>query len=132
YPKVKVNPVSQQVVHVWDGDRNSMTANIIFDKGDLPVGISDPTVRERFSFSVSPNPCQLQTNIHFHFDREAVVSASMFDLSGRQVWAMPAQTFANGSHTVILNTSQLEPACYIVQLHTDNAVGFQRIIVTPR
>jgi hypothetical protein len=132
FPKVKVNPVTNQVVHVWDGHRSTMITNATFDKGDLYVGMADAAVAERFSFSVSPNPCQSQANLSFSLDREVVVAASLYDLSGRQVWALPSQLLSNGSHTVRLNTENLEPGCYIVQLSAGNSAGFQRIVVTPR
>ena len=131
FPKVKFNPVSQQVVHVWDSHRTTMICNATFDKNNLPVGISNATTPERFSFSVSPNPCKSQTNISFNLDREGNVSLLMFDLSGRQVLTIPSQLFSLGSHRYELNTGTLKPGCYIVQLQAGNAFGIQRIIVMP-
>ena len=131
FPQVKFNAVSQQVVHVWDGHITPTICNATFDKNNLPVGISNASGPEHFAFSVSPNPCQSQTSLTFQLNRDEIVSASMFDLSGRQVWTMLSQSFSAGEHRFEMNTSTLKPGCYVIRLHSGSAEGFQRIVVIP-
>jgi hypothetical protein len=131
FPKVKVNPVTQQLVHVWDSQRSAMIANATFDKSDFAVSTPEVTAANKFTFSAFPNPFRIQTNLAFNLNNEEVVSASVYDLSGRQVLNIPAQSYPAGNQKIELNMNSLEPACYIVQLHAGKEVGFQRIVVIP-
>jgi hypothetical protein len=88
-PKVKVNPVTQQLVHVWDSQRSAMIANATFDKSDFAVSTPEVITADKFTFSAFPNPCRIQTNLTFDLNNGEVVSASVYDLSGRQVLTIP-------------------------------------------
>ncbi|MEI7980887.1 MAG: T9SS type A sorting domain-containing protein, partial [Bacteroidota bacterium] len=129
FPKVKVNPVSQEVIHVWDGDLTATRTNATFDKSYVPVGVQDAAEPSKFSFNVSPNPSQGQADISFSLSRDELVYANLYDLSGRQVFAIAPQNFSSGNHRIRLNADQLEPACYIVQLHCGSVVATQRMII---
>jgi hypothetical protein len=131
FPKVKVNPVSQEVVNVWDSDLTAIRTNVAFDKSSLPVGITEQSPSVKLLFSVSPNPCRAMTKISFFMNREDMVSASLFDISGRQLWTIPPQDFTAGNHTIELNTSPLKPACYLIQVRCGSTAGTQQILVMP-
>ena len=131
FPKVKINPVSQEVVHVWDGDLTAVRTNSTFDKTYLPVGIPEKASQKRLGFNVSPNPCKNRTEISFNHDKEEMVSVDVYDLSGRLVWANPPQETQAGGHRIMVNTNNLNPGCYLVRLKVGAATGFQWIVVMP-
>ena len=131
YPKVKFNAGTMELVHVWDGQRDAFTANATFDKSFFGVGIPDAASPSLFSFSISPNPCQAQSKLSFNLDCEELVSASIYDLAGRMVLSVPSEFLSSGNHSILLNTSNLVPACYVVKFLAGKKVGFQRLIVIP-
>jgi hypothetical protein len=131
FPRVRVNAFSGQVVNVWNSLRSSMIANATFDLSDIPVGIMDTPPSKQFYFSVSPNPCHNQAILTFSLGLEEVVSVSVYDFMGRSVSVIPSQRFAAGSNQLTIHLDQLEPACYLVQVHAGSVAGFQRLIVLP-
>ncbi len=131
FPKVRVNTVSQQVVNVWSSQRSSTFANSTFDRSDYAVGTAEVPAVEKFNFTLGPNPCKLETNISFTLVTEAAVNISVFDLSGRLVAEIPFRSYPEGRNQILLNTSALAPACYLIQIQAGNDRATKRLIVTP-
>jgi hypothetical protein len=129
FPRVKVNPVTSQVVNVWNSQRDAMTANATFDLSDFPVGIQDAPTPEKFSFSISPNPCHGQATLTFNSTGEEAVSVNVYDLLGNKVSEVPSQTYPSGSNRVNIPADQLQPACYLVQVRSGSNAEVKRLIV---
>jgi hypothetical protein len=81
-------------------------------KTTVMTGISSPsTIVPRSSFAVSPNPCRAATTVSLASPLIVPASLGVYDASGRLV-----RSFAVGTSSFVLRTSDLEPGTYFVRL----------------
>jgi len=78
---------------------------------------------------VSPNPVTYRATIEFHVPDSSHGLLTLFDVTGRDLCALPGNPFPPGNHQVILKTSGLHEGVYFVTLCTDIQRIVQKVVV---
>ncbi len=63
-----------------------------------------------------PNPANNQTNILFNINKTTEISISLTDMMGKEILQIPAQTFLNGNHNVLINCQNFSAGMYFCTL----------------
>jgi len=74
-----------------------------------------------------PNPFKEETIIRFDLDKAAKVDIQLLDVQGRHIKSLPIQSYSPGSHELILETAELSPGIYLLQMRMENQIQLRRI-----
>jgi len=87
---------------------------------------------ERFAIeSVSPNPFNGTTTIHFTLDQPSLIRLTAYDLSGRAVSTIYAGMETPGAHVKEWNASELATGLYLIKLESaDGQVEVAKALLT--
>jgi len=99
--------------------------------GFLAAGISSteaPPALAGDELILSPNPTRTGAYLDFNLIRDAEFQISVYDMSGRAVTSLKEQAHTGGQRAYI-NTSQLKPGTYVVQLVAGGSVAATRLMV---
>ena len=101
---------------------------------EIPVAVEDAfdTLPDRFRLSGNyPNPFNPVTTVQFDLPAAADVSVAVFDLLGREVLAIPAQTMESGpSQTIRVEAGDLASGIYLYQVRAE--MGSRTLVETGR
>ena len=92
-----------------------------------PTGINE--VSALSGFTVFPNPLNEKTTISIGLTESAVVSYSVYNVLGAEVYSENAGTLASGNHEFVLNASNLSSGLYYINLMVDNHLVTKKITV---
>ena len=79
-----------------------------------------------------PNPFNPVTSIQLTLDRTAVVDVEIYDLLGRKLRSLPAETFAAGPATIRISADGLSSGMLLYKVRAQSVVGQQTLIRTGR
>lgn len=82
--------------------------------------------------SFSPNPSDENTSLSFLLTRSGNATISVYDIAGREMLEPVKQEFAAGKQKVILDTRNLSPGIYLVQINVSGQTVNSRMLVTHR
>ena len=82
--------------------------------GGPPSGVSNDPVQTGFSMAVFPNPADNVLNVSLKGATESGVEARLYDVTGKQVSAMPLH-----DNNAVFNVSGIAPGCYVVGCYKD-------------
>ena len=92
---------------------------------EIPVSVDDGPNERPESFRLDgnfPNPFNPTTTVQFDLPATADVSIAVFDLLGRQVLEIPAQTLEAGSaHAIRIDAGSLASGIYLYQVRAEMA-----------
>ncbi len=80
------------------------------------------------SLTAYPNPARGQTNLRFSIERDAAVTLSVFDLSGRVIYSVDRGQLAPGQYDAALSFAGLSTGIYRVVLST--SIGITSTMVS--
>jgi hypothetical protein len=79
-------------------------------------------------FAIAPNPATNSTVLSINLNQEAEIGLSIIDMSGK-VLAERNYGNLNGSSTISLNTSNLNPGVYFVNLTVNGESLVKRLVI---
>ncbi|MFA6151675.1 MAG: T9SS type A sorting domain-containing protein [Chitinophagaceae bacterium] len=79
--------------------------------------------------AIYPNPVKNQFTISLNLKSAAKVTATLYDISGREIKSLIAQNFSGGSHSQQIDIKNLPAGTYLVKITADNTTVTQKIIV---
>jgi hypothetical protein len=82
----------------------------------ISVGVDEGTVAQTGN-SIVPNPAQTSATVHFTAEQGTNVRISIYDAVGAVI-AEYSMTAVDGANSFALNTSELMPGAYYIQVHT--------------
>lgn len=91
------------------------------------VGLED--IQANANLAVFPNPTQDKVNISFELNKEAVFSAIVYDVSGRQVKQLGNQNYASGKHNIIWDASTYPSGLYYCHITIGNESVVEKVSV---
>ena len=113
-PRLDFNKTDGNVVFAWNDSGESM---IEFYLGSVSIDeVSMESVSELLLF---PNPATDHVNIAFNSISEQVLQLAVYDLNGKQVYAMESQVL-QGENLININTDNLTQGQYVVMVSSVN------------
>lgn len=113
------------VILIRNSDGLVLNSNIM----SVPVGISDVASGIEH-FNIYPNPASTNATLKFTLTERSEISMVITDAIGRTVKLQAAETFAAGTHTLGINTTELAPGLYNVTIQTEKGKLSKRLSVT--
>jgi hypothetical protein len=90
---------------------------------------SETIKEEEIGLSIFPNPFDGSFSVQFEIPAQALVSLSLSDAYGRQVFQPFSQkSFDAGEHTIQMENLQLPPGIYYLELKTPSARWVQKLV----
>lgn len=86
----------------------------------LITGITDKLKKDEIKLKVFPNPTSSDASIVFQVNQKQFLQISLCDMQGKVIKKIAAQLFAEGEHTMQINTSDISPGSYLIQVETKN------------
>jgi len=84
---------------------------------------------DNIRLSASPNPFNPATNISYTIISEAEISLKIYDVSGREVFAVSQGNQRPGSYKVRFDGSNLASGVYFCRVKAGEQVGVQKIVL---
>ncbi|MEX0987883.1 MAG: T9SS type A sorting domain-containing protein [Bacteroidales bacterium] len=81
------------------------------------------------NLEVFPNPFSNKAKLRFSLSVKAVVSISLYDMTGRQVRQIFHGEQHSGTHSLIFQAEELNSGPYIIRFETGNEVDYHRVII---
>jgi len=79
-------------------------------------------------FQITPKIIQSEASITFNLKKQGLVSLSIIDLSGREVFSKKWNA-STGMNQMIVNSSSITAGVYYVQLKTHASESIQKIVI---
>ncbi|MEA2076607.1 MAG: LamG-like jellyroll fold domain-containing protein [Candidatus Marinimicrobia bacterium] len=98
-------------------------------EGDaVTVTTNDEMVANGFEVGAAyPNPFNPMTLIPLELARDAKVTATLYDLNGREIRRILNSTLSAGAHTIHIDGSNMTTGLYLVQILVDDILHVQKI-----
>jgi len=124
--RFRVTTDDQTNLHGWFIDDISIRVDML-----VPAANQRPSVLPtKFALGpIFPNPFNAQSTIQFDLPRDAFITLSIFDLSGRQVEVLKAGAAQAGSHRISLNGSDLSAGIYFCRLQASDFEAIQKLVL---
>jgi hypothetical protein len=128
----------------WDGQDAHPTRRvtaIVSDSSDADTIVWNVTVvrpnsivrpvfqLSAFSFSLSPNPFNARSTVHFSLPAAASGMLTLHDLTGRAVRSLAEGRFDAGEHQVALDAAELPAGLYFLRLEAGGKVKVAKAVV---
>ncbi len=113
-----------------DGDPNTSNDGLNEDCECVPDIVSVHNISGLKSISISPNPLSLGESIVIHLDLESSVDLGvrLYDYAGRII-SKKSLGIVSGKYSYQLNTEDLTPGLYMIQLTTEMGAITRKIVV---
>jgi uncharacterized lipoprotein YddW (UPF0748 family) len=96
------------------------------------ITIGTTSVREAFAlltFEASPNPASELVSVRFHCAVPALVSLSLTDMLGREVWSAVQRSYSAGVQSVDVDVRSLPEGVYLCRLSAGAVVEARKVVV---
>ncbi len=90
---------------------------------------SDKNSNLELNFSVFPNPADNIAYINIDLPGTSNIRVGVLDQSGRMITNTPVQTYYKGNQTIKLNTNDIVPGLYIIQLKINDLVISNKLMI---
>jgi hypothetical protein len=92
--------------------------------------ITNKNTPETFAlFQNYPNPFNPSTNISFNLPAKSFVSLKVYDLLGREVAALAAQTMSAGTHALQWNAGKMPSGVYFYRLKAGTFTQTKKLVL---
>ncbi len=129
-PKVVLNPVKQQAIHIWNATRAGGNGMTLFEAEYQLSGIGEgPTGQHNFISKVFPVPAGREVFFDFTVDRPTQFRMTIFEPHGQQVMAVNLSVSPD-DHSMKIDLTGLVPGIYFyrVEGHTGSQTG--KLLIT--
>jgi len=94
------------------------------------AGVDDPVLPEKISsLNCYPNPFNAQTTLSFSLEKQAVVTISIYDITGRLVDVLTSQAYDAGKHSLVWDATGQPSGIYFARLRVGEAVSTSRMVL---
>jgi len=99
-----------------------------YDADAVTVTLTNDVVEADFVIGAAyPNPFNPTAVVPVQLSRDAVVSAKVYTLNGREVATLVNESMSAGSHELRINANGMTTGLYIVKIVVENVVDVQKI-----
>ena len=103
--------------------------NLIFkDLTILNVLVTEPSSEDFYGLNVFPNPSAEVINVSFKLNKNSDVKLSIFDFSGKEIFAGKEEKKTQGNHLENIGISQFSAGTYIVNLRVDGRNESRKLV----
>ena len=127
YPKVEINPVYNQVAHVWNTE-GAGGGVAVFDAEYSHLGVADRTP-QTVSVSVSPNPASNTATFRVDLKVPGSLVADLYTLQGTKVLRLASGEFSSGVQHFTADVSSLPAGCYLFRVAVGAGASTGRLII---
>jgi hypothetical protein len=114
FPRVEINPVNNQVAHVWIADGTGVNGVAMFDAEYSSVSIPT-TINEKANISIYPNPVRDQLNISIVSKSKDDITIKISDLTGKVIYTQ-ISAINKGSNLIQINRAAIASGIYFVNI----------------
>ena len=94
------------------------------------AGVDDPVLPEKISsLNCYPNPFNAQTTISFSLEKQAVVTISIYDITGRLVEVLTSRTYDAGNHALIWDAGNRPSGIYFARMNAGETANTNRMVL---
>jgi hypothetical protein len=123
------NTVVPGVIYTYVlADVNLANEETLYSGSAVMVTANDALVANGYIVGAAyPNPFNPSTIVPLELTKNAMVSASLYDMNGREIKGLMNASLSAGTHNIHVDGSDLTTGMYLVQIHIDDAVIVQKI-----
>lgn len=124
--------VPDQMVYGYDGDGTFFwlaSPRAIVCRANFSCGLGTDELENTVSFDCYPNPFDSQLNVAFELSQPTTVSLQLMDINGRIVWTQGAEEMASGKNEATINTADLAPGVYTIEVQMGDQKNYQKVIL---
>ena len=107
----------------------SFTPGFVAETSDIIASSAKQAVSSISSVSISPNPANGFTALHFSVSKSSMATVKVFDLNGREVNTVLNENISAGEQSIRINTSNYASGTYIVKIITEEGTQNVKLIV---
>ena len=115
-----------EFIGISDFGNNLYIDNIQFQNNTY-VGLEEEALSQAFDFY--PNPASDNFTLDFDLAASATVSASIIDVTGREVLVIAQDEVLKGAKSLTTSVANLEAGAYIVQVEINGEVSQEKLII---
>jgi hypothetical protein len=115
-----------EFIGISDFGNNLYVDNIQFQNNTY-VGLEEEALSQAFDFY--PNPASDNFTLDFDLAASATVSASIIDVTGREVLVIAQDEVLKGAKSLTTSVANLEAGAYIVQVEINGEVSQEKLII---
>jgi hypothetical protein len=131
YPKVEINPMVQEVAHVWNGNRPGGNGMATFDAEYSTLGIpGSGTGMTASNVNVFPNPCSTTATLFVNLTSNDQVSARLLSVTGQEKAILVNGELKAGENRINFDVTNLQAGYYLVEVNATAFKSTERIVVT--
>lgn len=108
-------------------DDNMISIDDVMIRGNHPAGINEN--KSTLNMTVFPNPATDRAQLSFELMTASTVAISVFDVTGKEVYAENKGTLPNGRHFAQINTANLAKGFYTVSVQTTTGRSTIKLLV---
>ncbi|HAQ65964.1 MAG TPA: hypothetical protein DCR43_08970 [Bacteroidales bacterium] len=94
----------------------------------MSIGIEPVSSKKLFTITTRPNPFTEKLEISYQINKPAQVSATLSDLSGRQVWKSGAMSMTGGDHQMTVSTEMIPTGIYIFRIESGEMSSVRKVL----
>jgi hypothetical protein len=130
-PKLKMDPLFNQVVNVWNAEGTGGDGVSMFDaEYNTNTGISGNSQSDQAILSGAfPNPAKTRSTIEFTLNRPAEVTVTMNSIFGQKLNVLTDASYDSGKHNLDVDVSTLPTGTYVYHFTAGNYTASGRIVV---
>ena len=117
--------VVKQVPSILTIDPNNL---ILKDLTTLNILSNEPAIEDNYGLNIFPNPSTESINVSFKLNKTSDVKLSIFDFSGKEIYAGQEEKMMQGNHSENIRISQFSAGTYIVNLKVDGQNESRKLV----
>ena len=119
-------------VAIWDV---ALTTDEVFELGDASTSTNGTgnwqlQVNASDILGTYPNPSDQFSVVSYKIEKQADVSFSILDFTGKEVMSLKEGVKTTGEHALRINTSELSTGVYFVRMSNESRISLRKLVVT--
>ena len=117
-------------VAIWDV---ALSTEEVFELGDASTstnGIGNLQVNASEILGTYPNPSDQFSVVSYKTDKQADVTFSILDFTGKEVMCLKEGVKTSGEYSTRINTSELSNGIYFIRMVNENKISLRKLVVT--
>jgi hypothetical protein len=127
FPRVEINPVYNQVAHVWIADGTGINGVAMFDAEYSSVNIQN-SINDDANISIYPNPVSDHINISIVAKSKDDITIKILDMTGKVIYTQ-ISGINKGSNLIQIDRDNIASGIYFVNIIGANINTNSKIVV---
>jgi aminopeptidase N len=94
----------------------------------LNILSNEPQITDSYALNIYPNPSSDEINVSYQLVKNAEVSLSIIDFSGKEIYVEKEEKKSQGIHSANIRISQFSAGTYIVNLRVDGLNESRKLV----